>query len=439
MERHSSVTPPRVNGFGVLRSVLTKACLESGCSLGALTVLSPQIDPYRIDTPAGHANGKWLAEQLAHLVKRGKRIHWRGLFYKIVVAGDISKPDSSTFVNTEENWEWLQADAGKAARWLGYIPFDRISDNRNADPIVFRKASVKPEAFVSIGLDIKIPDVSDLEPKPFTAGFVGRQPYGFVMFGEKASLQDVLLPIARAKGADLYLPTGEISDTLVYQLAKEANDDGRPLVVFTFTDSDPAGRQMSVSIGRKLQAFKDLFFPELEFEVVPVALTIEQVRELNLPSTPLKATEKRADRWRAEFGVEQTEIDALETLRPNTLREIAEAAFTPYFDSTLEDRVEVAHEDWLEQAQIAIDEQINGAVLEALKEEATEKLASIEAMIAEINEKVRLAGDHFRLPIIAVPQPEIDEAAVRQALVSFEDDWVTATRALIQRKQYGAE
>ena len=135
--------------------------------------------------------------------------------------------------------------------------------------------------------------------------------------------------------ADLYLPTGEISDTLVHRIARDANDDGRPLVMFTLADCDPAGRQMSVSIGRKLQALRDLLFPDLRFEVVPVALNPEQVAALGLPSTPLKETEKRADRWREAFGIEQTEIDALATLRPDVLREIVERAFDPYVDRGL--------------------------------------------------------------------------------------------------------
>jgi hypothetical protein len=126
----------------------------------------------------------------------------------------------------------------------------------------------------------------------------------------------VLLPIARAKQADLYLPSREISDTLLHRMASDAVKDGRPLVVFTLSDCDPAGHQMPVSIARKLQSLRDLLFPKFRFEVVPVALTVDQVRELGLPSTPLKETEKRADRWREAFGVEQTEIDALATLQP---------------------------------------------------------------------------------------------------------------------------
>ena len=79
-------------------------------------------------------------------------------------------------------------------------------------------------------------------------------------------------------------------------------DDGRPMVVLYFADCDPAGWQMPISVGRKLQALEDRCFPELEFEVRRVALTPDQVREYGLPSTPLKETEKRADRWQRGDG-----------------------------------------------------------------------------------------------------------------------------------------
>jgi hypothetical protein len=326
--------------------------------------------------------------------------------------------------------------AGKAARWLGYIPFERITDNRNAEPFILHKARVIPQAFVSIGIDVTVPEIDDLEPRPAGRGFQPRQAFHFVLFGEKASLEEVALPVARAKQADLYLPTGEISDTLLYRIAKDANDDGRPLVMFTLSDCDPAGHQMPVSIGRKLQALRDLLFPQLRFEVVPVALTVEQVSELGLPSTPLKETERRASRWREAFGVEQTEIDALATLQPDVLREIIEQAFDPYFDHTLEGRVAEAEAEWLREAQAAIDDQIDPAVLTALREEAAGRLTELESVIADINERLRLAADRFTLPVIEVPQPEVAEDAQRQALVSFDDGWVAATRALIRRKAY---
>jgi hypothetical protein len=427
-----------MNGFGALRAVLEKARAKAGCSLGDLTVLSAQIDPYRLDTPAGHRDGQWVAEQLDRLVERGKKIHWRGLHYTLVSTTGLTKPNGQPYLNTEDDWIWLEERAGKAARWLGYIPFERIIDQRNSPPIIHRKPKRIAEALISVGVDVDIPDVDDLEPRPIARGFDARQAFCFAMFGEKASLEEVLDPMADAKQADLYLPTGEISDALLYQIAKDANADGRPLVMFTLADCDPAGHQMSVSIARKLQAFRDLQFRKFRFEVVPIALTVTQVAELGLPSTPLKETEKRADRWREAFGVEQTEIDALATLRPNVLREIVEQAFDPYVDRTLEDRVDTARDEWLDQAQAAIDQQVDAELLAQVREQAAERLSELSTAIAEINERLQLAADGFTLPAIEVPQPEIDEDAERQALVSFEDSWVTATRALIERKRYGA-
>jgi hypothetical protein len=398
----------KANGHGVLRSIIETARQENGYSLGDLTVLSIQVDPYRIDTAAGHRDGAWVAQQLNRLVGRTKKIHWRGLHYVIVAKGNIRKPNGEVFHNTDDDWEWLSSVAGKAARWLGYVPFERISDNRNAEPVIFRKARVAPEAYVSIGLDVSIPDADDLEPVAFAEGFEPRQAYQFVIFGEKASLGNIIEPVARAKQADAYVNTGEISDTRLYEIARDAAKDGRPLVVFTLTDCDPSGYQMSVSIARKLQALRDLFFPQLQFEVVSVALTVEQVRERGLPSTPLKTTEQRADRWREAFGVEQTEIDALATLQPEVLREILERAFDPYWDHTLEDRVEAAKEAWDEEAAEAIRSQIDQERLGAIREEAAEKLTELQDAFDNINEQLRLAGDHFALPPIEVPQAEVD-------------------------------
>jgi hypothetical protein len=173
----------------------------------------------------------------------------------------------------------LSSVAGKAARWLGYVPFERIIDNRNAEPVIFRKARVTPRALVSIGLDVVIPDADELEPVAFAEGFEPRQAYQYVVFGEKASLGNIIEPVARAKQADAYVNTGEISDTRLHEIARDAAKDGRPLVVFTMTDCDPSGYQMAISIGRKMQALRDLFFSQLQFEIVPVALLVEQVRD----------------------------------------------------------------------------------------------------------------------------------------------------------------
>jgi hypothetical protein len=278
---------------------------------------------------------------------------------------------------------------------------------------------------------------------PVAHGFVPRQAFHFVIFGEKSSIEEAALPVAERFDADLYLPTGEISDTLVYHMAKDAAEDGRPLVVFTISDFDPAGRQMPVSIGRKLQAFADLHFPGLRFELVPVALTLDQVIEHNLPEEPLKPGEKRAEAWKAEFGRAQTEVDALTTpdkLREGVLRRIIEAAFEPYIDEDLKDRVDEAEEAWDSEAQEAVSQQIDADHLDAIRTEAAAKLEELREQIDKINDALQVSTEGFTLPPIEVPEPEVDIDALdpsRQALVSFDDDWVEASQALKTHKSYG--
>jgi hypothetical protein len=245
---------------GALPRVLEEARNDLKCTRNKLTVLSPQLDPYRLDTAAGHRDGAWLAKQLELAIAPSRRIHWRGLHYAIVAAGGIRKPNGEIYRNNDEDWTWLCGSAGKAARWLGYIDFERIIDARNADPIIHRKGKAALETWVSIGLDVTIPDLDDIEPYAGPTGFEGRQKYALTIFGEKTSLEDILLPIARNFEADLYLPAGEISDTLLYRMARDGAEDGRTMVVFVLADCDPAGRQMAVSIGRKLQALRDLRF-----------------------------------------------------------------------------------------------------------------------------------------------------------------------------------
>jgi hypothetical protein len=118
------------NGFGALRAILEAAREKAGCGLGELTVLSAQVDPYRLDTGSGHRDGKWVADQLNRAIGNKRKIHWRGLHYALVSTNNLVKPNGEMYRNTDEDWEWLSTVAGKAARWLGYIPFERIVDNR---------------------------------------------------------------------------------------------------------------------------------------------------------------------------------------------------------------------------------------------------------------------------------------------------------------------
>jgi hypothetical protein len=293
----------------------------------------------------------------------------------------------------------------------------------------------EPTSYLSVGVEAYIPTSEDIAPRVGVEGFSGAQPYKIAFFGEKASLEDVLGPLADRYHADLYLPTGEISDPHVHQMASVAVADGRPMVVFCFSDCDPAGHQMPISIARKLQAFKAFKFPELEFELHRVALTPDHVREHALPSTPLKTTEKRAQRWVEAMGVEQTEIDALATLRPGLLREIAEDAIAPYFDHTLDSRVLEAQSEWLNQAQAAVDSSFDQEQLERLRTRASERLREMSQEIDALNESLRMDTEEIDLPPLQVPTARLGGDGP-EPLVDSSWSFAEQCRRLIDSKKY---
>ena len=230
-----------------------------------------------------------------------------------------------------------------------------------------------------------------------------------MIFGEKTSLEPVVAPIAERYGADLYLPSGDISDTMLHRIAKTGAEDGRHVVVLTLSDCDPSGWNMPKVIGHKLRAFKDSLYPQLSFEVRRVALIPAQVREHKLPSTPLKESEKRADKWKEATGLEQTEIDAVAALQPDLLRRILLGAIEPFYDKSLNQRVAEAHRDWLREAQTALVDQLDPDELARIEREAEQKLAELRAEIDAINDALQIDVDPETLPEIVIPEPEIDE------------------------------
>ena len=422
-----------------LRQALDAAIAEangSQLSMKDLTVLAVQNDPFRIDTPAAHRDGEWLAIQVDRLVPASKKIHLRGLHY-VLVTDEPTKPNGETYRNNDADWTWLQDKAADAARWLAYLPFDRIIDKRNDAPVVrLAQRPREPRPWLSATVHIDIPNAADLEPVVGLGWFEGIQPYRIVMIGEKSSLDDVLAPIAMGYNADLYLPTGEMSDTLIYNIASVGADDGRPVVVLYFSDADPAGWQMPISVARKLQAFKVGFFPDLDIQLHRVGLTPDQVREYGLPSTPLKETERRANAWTTATGLEQTEIDALVSLQPEVLRNLAREAIKPFYDKSLNQRVADAREQWEREAQAVVDDSLDQEQLDQLRADLEAKLAELESELEAFNDAVRIETNDFDLPPIPpVPEPEVS-GSNGTPLLDSSRPYAVQSQALIDSKAY---
>ena len=452
-----------------MAAALNEARDASGLEGDDLLVLSQRHDPFALDFPAAHRDAAWFREHLDRLVGE-RRIHLHGFHYVLVAAGGVIKPNGAPYRNTAAADAWLSEVAGKRARWLRYIDFDRIDDNRNDEPVICRPERPQPPS-TRVGVIVGSYErdgfgddatLDDCRPFPVLDGFAPRQPHAFAFFGEKSSLDPVLRPLAQRHQVDMYLGAGELSETRVWRMARDAVNDGRPLIVFCFSDFDPAGMQMPVSIARKLQAHKTQFFPDLRGQVVPVALTLEQALELRLPTTPVKPGEKRRDRWQEAFGpalfeaglidspgqAAQVEIDALAALRPEDLTRAAEAAIAPYLDSALARRFARAHAGWSAAAEAAVAAQVDEEAVADIRGRAEYAVKAYNRALAHLceardelseleGELDGIADDIDPPEPPAAPEAEIDETAHRP-LIDLDWDFVTATRALKARKAYEA-
>lgn len=429
-------------GADALAREMADAVADSGLTMDALTVLNKRRDPFRMDTPAWHRDGRWFVEQTRGFTGR----HLRGVHYYLVGHDGAAMPNGKPYLNDDDSYKWLMERAAKAARWLGYVDFDSFDDHRAAEPVVFRPEPTEIEIAVRHGLRTAAIDPDDGKwtltndvaaalPVPTLAGFKPRQKYALALFGEKSSLEDELRPLCARLGIDMYLATGEQSDTHIHRIAKDAVEVGLPLVVVTVSDFDPSGWQMPISIARKLRAFQVALFGDLEYRVIAAGLTHDQCVEHDLPSTPLKATERRASKWQARWGREQTEVDAMLALHPGEIADAVRAAFDPYFDDGLADRIAEAREEWMTAALATIRRKIGRGPLD----DARSRYAAAMAEIEQVNNDLGRATATVKLDepdeVDAEPPFDFGDEGI-EPIASSDLSFVEESVQLLARKRW---
>jgi len=399
-----------------------------GKPLKYLTVLSNQNDPYRLDTPANHRDGQWLSDTLRELNINPHRIHLRGLHYQLVGRAELPEwKGGGTYHNTDENWLWLAQKLVKAARWLGYIEWEMFEDQRNSPPEIFRQENKEPSVSIAVAdVEIYLPD--ELSPEPFVSGYFYRQPYQFALIAEKAGVGETLRPLAKKVYGELILPTGEISDTLIFQMLARAEEDGRPLVIFSLGDFDPAGNQMAISIARKVQAMTDTLI-NIDAQVLAPAMTLEQCKAWGLPSTPLKSGESRAEGWVARWGWEQTELDAAVALAPRRFKKSIWQAMECFWDEDVARKNNEAKAEAIEAASLLLDENIDDLELARIRGIIETKLDGLAPEIDDINESLAVDA-----PWLEQPDQRHGDAEGSDDWIQSSDDWLTSTELMRARK-----
>ncbi len=140
------------------------------------------------------------------------------------------------------------------------------------------------------------------------------------------------------------------------------------------------------------------------------------------------------------MGVQQTEIDALASLQPGLLRRLAVDAVAPFYDSTLSERVSDAEREWREQAQAAVEQQLDADRMSRVLADAAGKLSAMRQQIDELNNSLQIDLDDFEIPMPVVPSAHVDSAdsAEHGTTALVDSRWLFADqcRRLIDSKAY---
>ena len=322
-------------------------------------VLSKGRDPYSDWTPMQVARAQWVSQMFQSV---GRRIHLRGLHYFIVSQQPpVAWPDGSPYENTESSWEKL-CNAAIWARYQGIGDWGDLIDRRHPDPIDFADyESYDSEAFFTAShfSDVGLRETFLTGAPSFSP--VGLGTYHLEVWVEKASMNEILTPTVTQYGAVLQPLVGESSLERVTGAIQRIMAIGKPTRIFYISDFDPSGKQMPVSVSRKLEFYaRDL---DLDIRLNPLALTDEQVSQFQLPGIPTKASDSRAASFVQQYGDRATELDALEALYPGELASILDAALSPYVDGDILEQVETINADLrqrfsgiLDRRQDVIDE-----------------------------------------------------------------------------------
>jgi len=315
-----------------------------GRSVKDLLALSATNDPFYAGVGNRSEAAKWFSEIWRDYA--GTTPHLRRIHYRLVSPPEgvrILLPNGREYQNTERDWAYL-CDASLAARYLDLIPFDGLVDKRNDEPIIYAKnADPQQELEAYCGVverdGFEIPELPSL-PELGLGGFEVVQDHIVEIWIEKSTQNDWLVPLCRRRGINLVVGIGEQSEIRSRELAVRSSEYSAPVRVLYLSDFDPGGRSMPKAVARKVEfTIQKLDLDDLDFQLIPVALTLEQCRQYNLPRTPIKETERRKDKFEQTFGVGATELDALEALHPGELARIVEAEVDNWLDPDLERRV----------------------------------------------------------------------------------------------------
>ncbi|WP_135823091.1 hypothetical protein [Halostella litorea] len=493
---------PQQTDQTALRQWIDGLAEEYGVDVDDLLIQSRRRDPMYKGTTADHAKAQWFAQLWEQAVdeRESDRIHVRGVHYAVYMSdGDVAPPTDcswDTYDNTQRCYDYLE-ECAVLARILGYIPLDGIIDKRADTRTVTRygRHSVEPdpEGLPSpTGVETpRIPDPGDraeLEFAPeettYSAWAAERvaerareelsfdearqSPFHIELWSEK-TLPDYLRGpdgLAARHGCNVVVEgEGDLSLTVAHELAQRIEAAGKPAVILYLSDFDVNGHAMPASMAGKLAWLKQRGDLDQRVLVERLAVTPEQIEELDLPRKPIEESEatgtggvaynRRVTEWEEEHGAGATELNALEQY-PDEYRRIVAEALRRYSDPEIPTKNREAAADWKLEVEDRVHEELLADGVDDDLDELRQWVDDFNeayAAVADVFERLRdLKGDDSELgewearvedvvgdveyPVASVP--EGDAALPDDPIYDSERGYV-ANKARIDRYRAGGD
>jgi len=238
--------------------------------------------------------------------QQGIKITLRGLFYQLVSRDIIP--------NNSKSYGKLSRDLTKA-RYSGLIAWDSIVDNSNFLDICNFFSNVE--------------DLIKAAKQSYRLDRWADQNCYIEVWVEKDALRSVVQPITNKYQINLFIPGGRVSTTMIYDASRRfevQQQKGKKCILFYLGDYDPCGLDMILrDIPKRFETLEN------DITIIPLALTVEQIEQFDLPTDQITKTKDNNRGWYSKL----TSTDKcweLDALKPTVIQEIIEKSILDFLD-----------------------------------------------------------------------------------------------------------
>jgi len=242
--------------------------------------------------------------------KKGMRLTLRQIYYQLVSHAGLR--------NIQSNYKRLSSVISEA-RLAGLVDWDVLEDR-------IRQPVRHPE------FD-GIPDLMEAAISSYRLPRWNGQKHYVEVQCEKDALAGVLRPLTDEFHVVLMVNRGYSSMSAMYEGARRLSSrgKGKKKTILYVGDHDPSGEDMVRDIRDRLEVFG-----VGNIDVRKIALTMEQVKEYDLPPNPANMRDSRAEKYVEEHGEVSWEVDALD---PEVLQDLVRSSIEALLDRKMMEKV----------------------------------------------------------------------------------------------------